>query len=130
MTEIKDKVLAKAKDGIAPQYYNDTTQQFEVVTGVAGKLATHDSGVINAVKSIAGAVVIDSFSAEGETTKRYPRGASVVTVVNDGNGIVNLTVDSIKVEIKEGEVFSETFNEFVNVFVKGEEYRVIVKGVK
>lgn len=130
MKEIKDKVLVKAKDGVAPQYFNDASGEFEVVTGIAGKLATHDSGVINAINQLGGSVVIDSFSSVGEVSKRYPRGANGLTIVNDGETAVVATVDTIKVEVKESEVFSDTFSTFTSLYIKGGDYRVIVKGVK
>ena len=129
MADVKDKVLVQAKDGYAPQYYNDITKKFEVAQGIDGKMLVSDAELVNAVKGISDYVVMDSFSATGETERRYSRGAYALTVVNDGTTDVTIDVLGFKVTVKPYEVFSENFNRFADLKINGEAYRVIVKGV-
>lgn len=129
MADISDKKLLQADDGYAPQYYNDVTERFEVVTGVGGSMSVQDKGVVEALKRVAEYVTIDSFVGSGTTEKRYGRGAYGVTLVNDGEEDATIEVNGMTVTVKPYEVYDGLFNRFADVAIKGDAYRVLIKGV-
>ena len=113
-----DKPLIRAKDGPAPQYYNQTTGEFEVLTGRDGANSFIEKG----------RVVKDVFSHNKSVTKTYTTPMSGFGIVNDGVADLTFIINGIEIVVKQNEAWDDLFDPFTSVIINATDaYRAVVR---
>lgn len=113
-----DQPLVRAQGTIAPQYYNEQTGKFEVLTGRDGANAFIEKG----------RVVKDAFIGNARITKEYSTKMYGFGIVNDGEADLSFTINNFTIIVKPHETFDDLFDPFQTVTVNATDYfRAVVR---
>jgi hypothetical protein len=101
-----------------PQYYNPTSDQFEVATGQGGALSTYDARIVK-----------DSWSGTANIVKTFGSNCTYFEIKNDGVADITFSIGILNFTVKQGEAFGDSFSPFTSVTITATEpYRAFVKG--
>lgn len=103
----EDKPMVRASNGVAPQYFDERKQQFEVQTGTngAGRFVER------------GRIVKDVFSGSENITKTYASNMYGFAIVNQGTEPLTVTINTFDIEVDAGEPFEDLFDPFQSVTI-------------
>lgn len=112
--------LVQANGKYAPQYYNPSSDAYQVAKGEDG--ATYSIPLGTRVK--------DSFTGSTSVTKTYSSSMRGFTIINDDTtNNLTFTINSLTITVKAGEGFDGIFDPFTSVTVTTTvPFRAIVKG--
>lgn len=118
MANVSDKEVVRAKNIPAPQYYNEETSQFEVLTGRNGANSFIEKG----------RVVHDVFNGESSITKTYAKPMSGFGIVNDGVADLTFLINGFSVLVKQNESWDDLFTPFTEVTINAtDSFRAVVR---
>ena len=101
-----------------PQYYNPTTDQYEVIVGSHGANSFIERGRI----------IKDAFNGSSTVTKNYQTKMYGFAIVNDGESDLTISINSFNIVVKSGESFDDLFDPFTTVTISGNSaYRAVVR---
>jgi hypothetical protein len=114
-----DKAIITDKDRKpVPQYFNDKTNQYEVIKGRDGANSFIEKGQ----------VVVDSWNGTTSTTRSLSTTCYGFALVNDGTGDLTITIGGLSFLIKPGETYNGLFKGFTSVQISGNSaYRAEVR---
>lgn len=115
---VADKELLRAKGIPAPQYYNEKTDRFEVITGRDGANAFIEKGRI----------VKDVIEGSADITKSYPTEMFGVGIVNDGTADLTFAINDFSITVKPGEIFDDLFEAFTEITINAtSNFRAVIR---
>lgn len=105
-----DKQIITDKDRKpVPQYFNKTSNQYEVIEGRDGANAFIEKG----------RVVKDIFTGSATVTKTYGSKMFGFFIMNEGVSNLTVTIGSITFTVKAGYEFDDLFDGFTSVTITG-----------
>jgi hypothetical protein len=104
-----NKLFKRNVEGIvAPnQYYNPTTDDYELIQGSNGA----------AQVTLAGRNAREPFSGTANITKIFSKSMNGFCISNDGSSDLTFTIDGDTYTVKSNEVFTEPFSPFTHVMI-------------
>lgn len=111
--------LIKAAGGLpAPQYFNNKTGRYEVLTGRDGANSFIEKGRI----------VKDYIRSDKSEQRSYPTGMSGFAIVNDGNSDLTFTINGMEILVEPFESFDDLFDPFTEVIITAtDRFRAVVR---
>lgn len=95
-----------------PQFFNDKTDQFEVIKGYAGANSFIQKGT----------VAEESWEGNSSIVKQFPEPRYGFSIVNDGTADLTFDINGQIRRVKPGEAYSSLFKGFTSVSIVAESF--------